>query len=274
MTFDPGRYSTFIFDLDGCVYFGDEPAPGATTLLHHLRQQGKRICILSNNSTHGPTGIRLRLAKMGIAVPEETIFTASTLAARHLFEHHGPQRVCVVGTDALAAEFRRFGHTVVDLTSTEPCGFLIMGRDVNFTFKRLERCVELVLNGATFIATNADMFHPTSSGGRTPETGTLAKAVASIANIHPTFTGKPEAYAFNAILKSAGVGPKQCLMIGDNRETDIAGALSVGMDACWIDLQQAGSDEPPGVYRFPSMETLCRAVTAIREDNENRVVAV
>ena len=40
----------FLFDLDGTLYLGDRLIDGAVETLGFLRQQGKRIVFLTNNS--------------------------------------------------------------------------------------------------------------------------------------------------------------------------------------------------------------------------------
>jgi putative hydrolase of the HAD superfamily len=46
---------------------------------------------------------------------------------------------------------------------------------------------------------------------------------------------KPEPEIFLAVCERAGVSPEEVLMIGDNPEADVAGAMAVGMDAALID---------------------------------------
>lgn len=41
----------FLFDLDGTVYLGDTPVPGAPEALERLRKKGKRVVFLTNNSS-------------------------------------------------------------------------------------------------------------------------------------------------------------------------------------------------------------------------------
>lgn len=41
----------FLFDLDGTVYLGDVPVPGAPEALARLRADGKRVVFLTNNSS-------------------------------------------------------------------------------------------------------------------------------------------------------------------------------------------------------------------------------
>ena len=44
------RYDQFVLDLDGCVWVGDEPTPGAVDAVAALRAAGKRVAFVTNLS--------------------------------------------------------------------------------------------------------------------------------------------------------------------------------------------------------------------------------
>jgi len=44
-------YDNFVFDADGVLWTGIDPVPRATELLGRLKEAGKRIFVVSNNST-------------------------------------------------------------------------------------------------------------------------------------------------------------------------------------------------------------------------------
>jgi putative hydrolase of the HAD superfamily len=47
--------------------------------------------------------------------------------------------------------------------------------------------------------------------------------------------GKPEPGIFEHILTQLGFTPAQCVMVGDNPERDIAGAINAGIRSVWVD---------------------------------------
>lgn len=260
-------YSTYIFDLDGCICFGREAAPGAVELVTLLKTLGKQVCFLSNNSTLSPEELRALLARMGLETGAGDYYLASTLLSRFLLEQHGTIRVAVSGSSALAGELARFGHVVTPLGASEAT-CLVVGRDVGFTFERLRLCVKHLEAGCLFYATNADTHHPNASGGREPETGALTAAVTAVTGRAPTSVGKPSQYAFRCLLQDIRRSPDECLMIGDSHATDVLGAASVGMDACWIELQQtapmqdhaAPNTGDKAAFSFPFMASMLEAV--------------
>ncbi|HVM12475.1 MAG TPA: HAD family hydrolase, partial [Actinomycetota bacterium] len=48
------RYEGFLFDLDGVVYRGDEPIPGAAPTIATLRDLGRGLVFATNNSARTP----------------------------------------------------------------------------------------------------------------------------------------------------------------------------------------------------------------------------
>ena len=52
------RYDQVILDLDGCVWVGDEPTPGAAEAIEALRAAGKGVAFVTNNSAPRRRGLR------------------------------------------------------------------------------------------------------------------------------------------------------------------------------------------------------------------------
>ena len=59
--------------------------------------------------------------------------------------------------------------------------------------------------------------------------GALTEMLAYAAGVVPTYIGKPEAVFFRELCRRLGVDPTRCVLVGDNPESDIAGARGVGM---------------------------------------------
>ncbi len=70
--------------------------------------------------------------------------------------------------------------------------------------------------------------------------------------------GKPDPAVFRLVLDELGVGPDQAVMVGDNWERDVRGALNVGMAAVWI------SDGRPVPTPGPAV-TVIRSVADLPE---------
>ncbi|MCG8533143.1 MAG: HAD-IIA family hydrolase [Desulfovibrionales bacterium] len=239
-------YSTFIFDLDGCIHFGNTVAESAPEFIDFLTTHNKRVLFLSNNSTHSPVSIRQKLETMGVNAPEKSIYLASTLTAKFLAKMHQEATICVAGTKDLVRVLNEHGLRTITPESSELAETLVLGRDLAFDFSRLKACANRVLSGATFYACNADRTHPSLDGGKEPETGALSAAVTAMCGITPKTFGKPTTFAYTTIMNELDLTPKECLMVGDNPATDILGAYNTGMDACWLMLNASPYQRPEG----------------------------
>ena len=108
-----------------------------------------------------------------------------------------------------------------------------MGLDPDFDEARCAIAADAIRRGARFIATNADARYPTPDGFR-PGAGSMVAAIGDAAGAAPLVIGKPEPAMFAAILTAAGVAPTEAIVIGDNPESDIAGAHRSGMTSILV----------------------------------------
>jgi 4-nitrophenyl phosphatase len=76
--FDISRLSALIFDLDGVIWRGNMPVPGAVESVARLRAAGKRCFYCTNNSRKAPADFVAALASMGIEAEEDEIMTSSS----------------------------------------------------------------------------------------------------------------------------------------------------------------------------------------------------
>jgi len=226
--------AVYFFDLDGCVYHQDLPAPGAGELFQLLRQDGKRIGVITNNSRQTAAEMERKLLRMDLRIAADEIFAATDLTGAYLMERYGRQKVTVIGSESLKLSIRQCGHEVADWETAGRTDVVVIGRDTDFSFDKLQRIVDLESAGARVIAANPDAFHPGGQGRRIPETGALTAAVAAILGQAVNYVGKPGAYMYEYGMRKYGVRPQQCVMVGDNLLTDIAGGAQAGMRTVWI----------------------------------------
>lgn len=71
---------------------------------------------------------------------------------------------------------------------------------------------------------------------------------------------KPDVRFYNALLTEQKLDVKTCLMIGNDRETDIAGAKAVGMDTLYMHTNLTPADQPaadPAFFPGNTVEDCC-----------------
>ncbi len=216
MDFAP--YAAVLLDLDGTLYHEDHVLPGAAALVRRLETEGRKFACLTN-STSSSERLRERLSRMGIDMPAGSIYTAAAAAADYVLEHFGEKpRVFNLATEGLA-ELLHGKVTWVEEIG-QPCDAA--------TPERQRIALYLLRAGATLIGVCADRVYP-SPRGLELGGGALASMLAYAANVTPIYTGKPESIFFEELCRKLGVEPKRCVLVGDNLESDIAGAKRVGM---------------------------------------------
>ncbi|MGD9679665.1 MAG: HAD family hydrolase [Candidatus Obscuribacterales bacterium] len=72
---------------------------------------------------------------------------------------------------------------------------------------------------------------------------------------------KPEPEIFELAAKRFGVRPQNCLMVGDDPQNDVAGALAVGMKAALINREKRPVALPEGVMNLGSLTGLVASLT-------------
>lgn len=239
------------FDLDGCIYFGRTLAERANDVLDLLRAQGYRIGFITNNSRENAEEIRSKLTEMGLRLQDELIISATEAVAGYLRDHYGRVAVKAAGSASLNTALADAEHRVLDWADSEFADVIVVGRDTEFDYCKLERIVNEFARGARLISTNPDYSHPGENGRLIPETGSLLAAVESITNKPIVSIGKPHVWLYEMAMRHYGVVPAECVMIGDNLATDIAGAKQIGMKTVWI--RHSG---PPGVDEHSVVPTV------------------
>jgi phosphoglycolate/pyridoxal phosphate phosphatase family enzyme len=244
-----------IFDLDGVVYLGDTPIPGAIESLHRLARAGHQLYFLTNNSTRSRRNYADKLTAMGFPTSPEQVMTSAYATGLYLRSIGAEGKsVYVVGESGLREEMALAGLRVVDLDDLSPADYVVAGLDRQLTYAKLSRAhYEITLNGATFVATNRDATYPMETG-EIPGGGAMVAPIEYSTGVHGFTVGKPEPHTWLRILELAGAERSGALMVGDRPETDIMGANIVGIHTALVltgvarlaDLEHLPAEQQPG----------------------------
>jgi 4-nitrophenyl phosphatase len=232
------RLRLVILDMDGVLYRGAQPVAGAAELVRRLNDAGLTVRYATNNSMFTREDYARRLRAMGIEAAPGEIVTSTSATIEHLRRRvPGVRSVMAVGADGMLAELAAAGYEVLPVSKDpgagSPVDAVIVGLDPDFDDARLAAAVETIRAGAMFVATNADARYPTRTGFR-PGAGSMVAAVAAASGATPEIIGKPETAMFATILEGAGVGPDEALVVGDNPDSDIAGAHRSGIESILV----------------------------------------
>lgn len=224
-----------LFDLDGVVYRGDEPVPGAAELFGYLARTGRMVGAITNNARRSATAYSAKLAAMGIDLPEGRIISSGWATARYLCGLDPTPTVFVAGPEALRAELLAAGA----VESATP-RFVVAGVDFEMSLQRLAEAARHVGAGARLIVTNPDRTLPTTQGLE-PEAGAVQAFLEAATGVTATVIGKPQAGIFGAALERLGLAPEETIMVGDTPDTDIAGATAAGLRSVLVESGNPGA---------------------------------
>ena len=216
--------TAYILDLDGVVYRGRTVIPGACESIDRLRRSGPRVVFLTNNATRTRGSIARRLVDMGIPCSAGDVISSAYAASVYIKETYGSSTIYPVGEQGLVEELERAGHTV----NEQDADYVVAGLDRKFTYEKLTLALDMLMNGAGFIATNDDAMLPTEHGFL-PGAGSMVAAIQAASDVVPDVIGKPNKPIMDVLLKEYGLKSEECVMVGDRLETDILAGIRAGM---------------------------------------------
>jgi 4-nitrophenyl phosphatase len=226
-------YRGVVLDVDGTVVRGDEPLPGAAEGLDRLSTAGVRRLFVSNNPTKRPPAYAERLRRAGFDAHPDEILTAGTVTTDYLADRHSDDALFVVGEGALVEQLTDAGLTVV--TDEMRADTVVVSIDRSFDYDRL--CAALRAcddEDVTIVGTDPDMVIPAAKGD-VPGSGAIINAVAGVVGREPDVVlGKPSKPARRMIRDRLDCPPRDCLVVGDRLDTDIALGERAGMTTALV----------------------------------------
>lgn len=127
----------------------------------------------------------------------------------------------------------------------------MLGETRTYSFTAITRAIQLVAEGARFIATNPDPTGP-SPQGPMPATGSVAALITRATGVGAYFVGKPNPMMMRAALNTMGAHPETTVMVGDRMDTDVVAGMEAGMRTVLVLAGVTGADE---VERLPYRPT-------------------
>ncbi len=241
--------NVFLLDLDGTVYLDDTPIGGAAEVLHVLRQMGKQLVFLTNNSSKTQKEYHEKLSRIGLWREQDLIYTSGMATIDYLRLHAPDARVFLLGTDALKEEFARGGITL-DERAPDLC---ILAYDTTVTFDKLRRFDAFLKAGVRFWATHPDDVCPTA-GYSMPDVGSFLALFERSAHRSPEcIIGKPCAPMAECLSHNLHMPRGAMCMVGDRMHTDIRFANNNGMKSI---LVLSGETTEESMKNFPDLPDL------------------
>mmetsp|Transcript_14586 Transcript_14586/g.20614 ORF Transcript_14586/g.20614 Transcript_14586/m.20614 type:complete len:371 (-) Transcript_14586:173-1285(-) len=246
----------FIFDMDGVIWRGDSLIDGVPETLRKLRDEGKQMFFVTNNSTKSRAGYKKKFDNLGLDfIPSEEIFSSSFSAAAYLemtkFKESG-KKVYVIGEVGIGEELDLIGIPWlggVDDKGKQPpmgpgdrlehdhdVGAVVVGFDRNFNYYKIQYA-QLCINenpDCQFIATNLDAVTHLTDAQEWAGGGSMVGAIKGCTGREPTVVGKPSPLMIDYLCDKFGFDRKRICMVGDRLDTDIVFGSNNGLQTLLV----------------------------------------
>jgi glycerol-1-phosphatase len=233
-------YDAALFDLDGVIYLGPDAVPGAAEGVAGLRALGTKVGFVTNNAARTPASVAEHLRDLGIAAQTSDVVTSAQAGAHLLRQRFGTgAKVLVVGGGGIWAALAEAELTGVRSAEDDPVA-IIQGWSIDLTWEQINEAAIAIHRGAHWLATNTDLTRPTDRG-IVPGNGAAVAAVRLAVDVDPEVAGKPFRPLFEETIER--LGSEQPIFVGDRIDTDIAGAVGLGIDSLMVLTGAHGAPE-------------------------------
>ncbi|KAJ1898771.1 hypothetical protein LPJ66_002542 [Kickxella alabastrina] len=275
------KYDTFLFDCDGVIWRGSTAIVNVQATLSMLRNRGKRLIFVTNNSGTSRKDYVTKFAKLGIQASVEEIFSSAYATAVYLSEvarFPSNKKAYVIGGSGIRNELHDVGITTIGEDDTGPVNLatlaevepnpdvaaVVFGIDYDITYRKLANAhLNLTLNpGCLFIATNDDRTLP---GGKHvyPGTGAMLSTLIHSTQRSPLVMGKPNTPMLDCVMQKYQLDPARSCMVGDRLDTDILFGIKGGLSTLCVLTGVADEAAildpvaPQATYYISSLGDLC-----------------
>ncbi|MEZ2128237.1 MULTISPECIES: TIGR01458 family HAD-type hydrolase [unclassified Sinorhizobium] len=209
-----------LLDLAGVVYDGEDVLPGAAEAIARLRETGLPIRFVSNTTRSSRQAIVERLDRFGLSIASGELFTPAQ-AAREWLKQHDLSPHLLVHPD-LASEFH-------GLAGCQGKAVIVGDAGETFDYLTLNRAFRALTEGADFLALASNRTFQDRDGKLSLDAGAFVAALEFASQRSAVVLGKPSPAFFRSALASMNCSKAEAVMIGDDAEVDVAGALETGI---------------------------------------------
>ena len=215
--------------MDGVLISGKKMIPGADVFIETLKKKEIKFLVLTNNSIYTQVDLANRLQTIGVDIQAEQIFTSALATAYFMKSQKEHGNAFVIGEGGLNVAVHNAGYIMTDQNPD----FVVLGETFDYNFRQVTRAVRLIIEGASFIATNPDPVGPSESGV-VPACGAMAALIEKASGYSPFYCGKPSPFMIRSALNYLGVHSENTTMIGDRMDTDIVAGIQSGMNTILV----------------------------------------
>lgn len=216
--------------MDGVLHVSGEPIPGAAEAVRRLRADGHRLRFVTNNTTRTRTRLAGDLRAAGIELDDAEVQTTAGVAVSVL----GGKRVLALVMHALVADLEG-----IELVGEGAEAVLVGGADETpetnlvFSYMNLARAFAELELGARLYCLHRNRWWQTARGPLL-DAGAFVAGLEYAADVEAVLLGKPSPSYFTAACEALDADPERAWMVGDDLESDIAGAQAVNINTVLV----------------------------------------
>jgi HAD superfamily hydrolase (TIGR01458 family) len=255
-----------LLDIDGVLHVGEEPLPGAHEALAELRDLAAGVRLVTNTTSRSRREIVAQLRQLGFEVEAGEVLTPAALAVA-LCRERGLGTVSLLTGESLREDLGELR----DAPAGAPVDAVILG-DLGdgFTAAVLNEAFRRLLDGAQLIALQHNRYWRRADG-LVLDVGAYAAALEYASGCEATVVGKPAAEFFAAALSDLGV--ERALMVGDDVEADVGGALAAGLPGVLVRTGKFREDALAGSGVQPTavVDSIADVPALVRDELQERL---
>ncbi|MDH3665332.1 MAG: TIGR01458 family HAD-type hydrolase [Paracoccaceae bacterium] len=214
------KFKGVLLDLGGVVFFGQTPIEGALEAVDRLHEAGLPVRFLTNTTRRSSARLRTDLSAMRLEIPEADLLTPARLAVDYLTAHGLSPHLLV--HEGLEEEFAALPRNM-------PEAVVIGDAGERFTFANLNAAYRKLEAGAKFLVLAENRNFKDADGELSMDAGAFVRALEYASGRQAKVLGKPSADFFALAVESLGCLAHEAVMVGDDAEADVGGAMAAGL---------------------------------------------
>lgn len=218
-----------LIDLDGTMYRGNDNIEGAVEFIDTCVEKNIPFYFLTNNATRTGAQNVEHMEKLGFKGIKPEQFFTSAMAAAITMRKQNYKTANYLGLDGLREALINEGFEIVE--DHPDCFFVGLNREANYAMysKGLQYC----LQGAKLVGTNSDRVLAHGDTFLIGNGSVVAMFEHATGQKSPEI-GKPSAPILLEALERFNLKKEDCILVGDNLETDILCGVNEGVETAFV----------------------------------------
>lgn len=225
------RTKTYLIDLDGTMYRGNQVIAEAVTFIQLLQKHHISYVFVTNNATRTRKQNLEHMVRLGFnGIKEKDFFTSATAAVSYMKKHSDAHYVYAIGEKGLYEAILEGGYEF----NEQKAELVFVGLDRSADYSQYSKAARILRqNHALLVGTNQDRRIPDGDAFSIGN-GAVVEMLKYASEAETIMIGKGNRAMMEEVLAYTNKTKEECIVIGDNLETDIAFAKDNGLSSIMV----------------------------------------